>query len=77
VIGSKTRRRGVDALLQERVDQLTSLSALSNVVARAASLEETYSAALDCLAQLVTVTGLFGEKTQDDELDTHELFLSE
>jgi PAS domain S-box-containing protein len=42
--------RDVDALLQERVDQLESLSRLANAVARAGSLDDAYAAALDCLA---------------------------
>jgi signal transduction histidine kinase len=53
VIGSRNRR-GIDALLEERVAQLASLSALSNAVARAESLGETYTAALDCLAQTLS-----------------------
>jgi PAS domain S-box-containing protein len=46
--------RDVDALLRERVEQLASLSGLSNAVARAGSLEQTYEAALDCLAQTLS-----------------------
>jgi signal transduction histidine kinase len=41
--------KDVEALLQERADQLASLSALSGALARSASLEETYRAALRCV----------------------------
>jgi signal transduction histidine kinase len=44
----------VEALLEERVDQLARLSALSTATARAASLEDAYEAALDCVADTLS-----------------------
>jgi len=44
----------IEALLEERVDQLASLSALSTAIARAESLEEAYQAALDCVARTLS-----------------------
>jgi signal transduction histidine kinase len=44
----------VEALLRDRVDLLESLSRLSSAVARAPTLEDTYTAALDCLAETLS-----------------------
>jgi two-component system, OmpR family, phosphate regulon sensor histidine kinase PhoR len=46
--------RAVEALLQARADQLDSLSKLSDAVTRTASLDDTYEAALDCLADTLS-----------------------
>jgi len=45
---------GVEALLQARADQLASLSKLTDVVTRTASLDDTYEAALDCVADTLS-----------------------
>src|SRR5581483_10770101 len=44
----------IETLLRERVAQLESLSRLSEVVARAARVEDTYDAALDCVAETLS-----------------------
>jgi signal transduction histidine kinase len=44
----------VEALLQARADQLASLSKLSDAVTRTASLDDTYAAALDCVADTLS-----------------------
>src|SRR5436305_4491440 len=46
--------RAVEALLQARADQLVSLSKLSDAVTRTASLDDTYEAALDCVADTLS-----------------------
>jgi signal transduction histidine kinase len=56
VASGSRRTKQNQALLEERVDQLASLSELSIAVARAESLDDACAAALDCLAKSLSAT---------------------